>query len=115
MKSTLYAAGYFCLLIHASHAAPVSLPVAPSTLPPLCVWMPVWAYGVPYLSYSPVLTVHPPARSGTLPVTTWAPAPPPGQPNWFAPVPGWQALGTPPAGTPAYPCYPASPYPVSMP
>ena len=115
MKSTRYAAGCLCLLIHAGHAAPVSLPVAPSTLPPLCMWMPVLAYGVPYYAYIPVVPAQTLALSTTVPPTTSVPAPPPGQPNWFAPVPGWLALGTPPAGTPAYPCYPASPHPVSMP
>lgn len=74
------------------------------------MWMPVLAYGVPYYAYIPVVPAQTLALSTTVFPTTSVPAPNANHPNWFAPVPGWQALATPPAGTPTYPCYSASPY-----
>ncbi len=93
------------------HAAPlpVPLPVAPSTLPAQCLWLPVWA-AVPYYAPGPYLP-----QAASTPTPDF-PAPPTG-PNWFAPVPGWQALTTPPASAapntnwPLGPC-PTSPVPV---
>ena len=111
MKFPLFTAGCLgCLICASSHAAPVPLPVAPSTLPSVCMWVPVLAYGVPYYAYVPVMPAQPSALSVAASPATSMPAPNPDQPNWFAPVPGWQALAAPPPGTPTYPCYPTSPY-----
>ena len=112
MNAPLLTAGCLGILIHASsHASPVPLPVAPSTLPPTCVWVPAIAY--PFSVFAaPVLAYLPLAGMTAPPAADHSPAQAAGQlPNWFAPVPGWRTLAS-PAHSVMPLCLPA-PYPWS--
>ncbi len=100
MESRLLRAGATVLLFWLSPfssaaPAPVPQPVAPSALPPTCVWwlspqaLPATLAG--NAGFPSRLASDPSEQRAT--------------PNWFAPVPGWQALNA-PFGVVA-PCYPA--------
>jgi hypothetical protein len=119
MKRAAFATGCAFTAFHAAAlaAAPIPVPAAHSSLPPVCLWVPIIAYGSPYIPpyyrLNPLYSVAVNAellnpQSGTalppLPTTTSTL----GAPNWFSPVPGWLALAEPPAGT-LNPC-PHAPY-----
>jgi hypothetical protein len=99
MNARLLTVGCMGFLIQvSSHVSAGQLPIAPSTLPPACVWVPAIAY--PFAAFAaPVLTYLPYSGVAAPPPPTAAPAQAvgssPGMPNWFTPVPGWQTLAIP--------------------
>lgn len=103
MNVRLLTAGCLGFFIQASsHASAGELPVAPSTLPPTCLWVPAIAYpfaafAAPVLTYLPYSGMAVPHAAPPTPAAAPAQAvgSSPAMPNWFTPVPGWQTLATP--------------------
>lgn len=84
---------------------PVPHLIAPSAIPPQCLWLPVFGY-------APVPVAFPPAAAPAQHTPALTPPLHTG-PNWFFTVPAWQTLATPPTG--AAPAWPLGPCPTGTP